>query len=157
MESEKAAVLKTVTAFLSTIGSNGSSLQDARNYVLTDSFAALFRSNTLIQSTIGETLTRFEEGLASMFAGGVSSMEEIPCSPGPEVWIYDSIAAVWLGYKHLVDGKVVKKGVDCFALLKTSPEERWRIAGLADNQWEPDQPDPSHVIRSHAWYHGSNQ
>ncbi|KAF2122153.1 hypothetical protein BDV96DRAFT_563012 [Lophiotrema nucula] len=142
MESDKTAALTTVTSFLATVGANGSSLKDARQYILADSFVTLSHPDGLIQSHLGEAISRVENSLQKLFDNGVSSTSEEIALPGPEVWIRDNITAVWVGYKHVVDNANVSKGVNLFSLLKTETDLAWRICGIADTQWKPDQPTP---------------
>ncbi|KAH8882552.1 hypothetical protein GQ53DRAFT_847536 [Thozetella sp. PMI_491] len=101
-------------------------LTDARKYVLEDGFSILSHKDELLRSTLGEAINREEAVRAGR------KHETTFSEPGPEVWVYDNLAAVFTGYTVKVDGTETFRGARLFSLLKI--EDEYKVTTIAGVQ-----------------------
>ena len=105
---------------------------EASNHLLPNGWCVLSHPDEAWIGRIGETITRVEGKVAALLEQGAKEFQERVTEPGPEVWVYKDLGAVWAGYQISVDGREVGRGVNLFGLHRKT--EGWKISGIADTQ-----------------------
>ncbi|KAI1334605.1 hypothetical protein F5Y15DRAFT_285717 [Xylariaceae sp. FL0016] len=130
---ERQQVIDTVISVLTAISDRQPPFAEAHQYLLPDCTCVLSQPDWLVVSPLKDHVYSVETLIADALSDGTSSIEQTLCSPNPEVWVHDDLAAVWAGYNVSLDGREASKGNILFSLLKV--DDAWKICGVADKQW----------------------
>lgn len=134
LNNEKSAAVAAVKSFMTSLSHKQPPFPEARQIVLSDSFCVLSHPDELWVNTIEKTMTRVEGKVGKLLESGAKDFEEAFFEPGPDVWLYDNLAAVWAGYRVIVDSNEVSRGINAVSLMNTA--EGWQIVGIADTQFQ---------------------
>ncbi|KAL1873442.1 hypothetical protein VTK73DRAFT_987 [Phialemonium thermophilum] len=135
MADDKAAILGTVQQFFSSLSRRPPFTEAALEYALPDAWCVNTHPGGSSLVRIKEMIRQIEEQVVMSLNGGAKEFQETLDAPDPEVWVHEDMAAVWTGYRALLDGKEVNGGIMLFSLHRTPTG--WKISGTANTKPAP--------------------